>query len=210
MHSPQDRVVEVENAAKMYHAAKHPKSFITLDGADHLLSQKKDSKYAGDMIATWAKKYIDLPEKEALKAEKEVAVRLGPEGFTTDIMVRKHGLTADEPEEVGGNDFGPSPYELLSSSLGACTAMTLQMYARRKKWDLEEVTVHLEHSKDYNNDLKHPEDTQSKIDHFDRIIELEGNLDETQKERLLEIADKCPVHRTLHADVKVNTKLKED
>jgi putative redox protein len=209
MHSPQDRIVEVENAAKMYHAARHPKSFITLDGADHLLSQKKDSKYAGDMIAAWARKYIDLPQKEILKPLKEVAVRLGAEGFTTDIMMGRHGLTADEPESVGGNDFGPSPYDLLSASLGACTAMTLQMYARRKKWDLQEVVVHLEHYKDHIDDAQEAEDPKSKIDHFDRIIELEGNLTAEQRAKLLEIANKCPVHRTLHADVQVNTRLQE-
>lgn len=207
MHSPQDRIVEIENAAKMYHAARHPKSFVTLDGADHLLSQKEDSKYAGDMIAAWSKKYIDLPQKEKLQPLKEVAVRLGTEGFTTDIMMGAHGLTADEPESVGGNDFGPSPYELLSASLGACTAMTLQMYARRKKWDLQEVVVHLEHYKDHIDDAQEVNNPKSKIDHFDRIIELEGALDDKQRARLLEIANKCPVHRTLHSDIQVNTRL---
>ncbi|HKK73660.1 MAG TPA: alpha/beta fold hydrolase [Saprospiraceae bacterium] len=209
MHSPQDKIVEIENAAKMYQAARHPKSFVTLDGADHLLSHKKDSKYAGDMIATWARKYLTLPEKEALEVEKEVAVRLGNEGFTTEIMMGKHSLTADEPESVGGNDFGPSPYDLLSASLGACTSMTLQMYARRKKWDLQEVVVHLEHYKDHIDDAQETEDPKSKLDHFDRIIELEGDLDEEQRAKLLEIANKCPVHRTLHSDIKVNTRLQD-
>ncbi len=209
MHSPQDRTVEIENAAKIYDAAFHPKSFVTLDGADHLLTNKADSLYAGDMIASWAKRYIDLPEKEKLKVEKDVAVRLGAEGYTTDIMVRKHGLTADEPIEVGGNDFGPTPYDLVSAGLGACTAMTLQMYARRKGWDLQEVDVQLSHSKDYVDDQKNLEQTKSKIDHFQRSIQLEGNLDEEQKARLLEIADRCPVHRTLHGDIKVSTMLKE-
>ncbi len=208
MHSPQDRTVAVENAAKIYHAARHPKSFISLDGADHLLSDKRDSLYAGSMIASWAERYVNVPEKEKLKVEKEVAVRLGSEGYTTDIMVRQHSLTADEPESVGGNDFGPSPYELLSAGLGACTAMTLQMYARRKKWDLREVVVHLEHYKDYAEDFQKTEEEGSKIDHFDRILELEGDLDDDQRQRLVEIANKCPVHRTLHSDIQVNTKLK--
>jgi putative redox protein len=210
LHSPQDRTVEIENAAKIYSAAFHPKSFVSLDGADHLLSKKEDALYTGDMIAAWAKRYINIPKKEALKVDKEVAVRLDKEdGFTTDIMVRQHALIADEPENVGGNDFGPSPYDLVASGLGACTVMTLHMYARRKKWDLEEVTVHLEHYKDYAADFQNPEGKQSKIDHFDRVIELEGNLDEKQKQRLLEIADKCPVHRTLHNEVKVVTRLKK-
>lgn len=207
MHSPQDRTVEIENAAKIYKAAMHPKSFITLDGADHLLSKKADSLYAGELIATWAKRYIDLPEKSDLKAEKQVAIRLGSEGFTTEVMVRQHSLTADEPESVGGNDFGPTPYELVAAGLGACTAMTMQMYARRKKWDLKEVTVHLQHYKDYAEDLANMDNDKSKIDHFDRNIIVEGDLTEEQKQRLLNIADKCPVHRTLHSDIKVNTKI---
>lgn len=207
LHSPQDRTVEIENAAKIYHAAHHPKSFITLDGADHLLSKKEDSLYAGEMIATWAKRYIDIPKAENLKAKKQVAVRLGAEGFTTEVMARKHSLTADEPESVGGNDFGPTPYELVAAGLGACTAMTMQMYARRKKWDLKEVTVQLKHYKDYAEDAADVENQKSKIDHFDREITVEGDLSEEQKQRLLVIADKCPVHRTLHGDVKVESRI---
>ena len=209
MHSPQDHIVEVENAAKIYQAAMHPKSFISLDGADHLLSDKRDSLYVGDLIASWAKRYLDIEEKEALEREKTTAVRLGDEGYTTDVMVRQHSLTADEPVSVGGNDFGPSPYELLSASLGTCTAMTMHMYARRKKWPLKEVRVHLDHYKDYASDFADAENPKSRIDHFERLIEIEGDLDEKQRNRLLEIADKCPVHRTLHSDVKVLTKLKE-
>jgi uncharacterized OsmC-like protein/esterase/lipase len=207
MHSPQDMTVEVQNARRLYNAAMHPKSFISLDGADHLLSEKKDSLYAGEMIACWAKRYIDQPKVEKLKAEKQVAVRLGDNGFTTDVMVRHHGLTADEPESVGGNDYGPSPYELVTAGLGACTAMTLQMYARRKKWPLEEVTVQLNHYKDHAEDCQNLEDPKSKIDHFDRVIFIEGDLDDKQRERLLEIANRCPVHRTMHNEVKVNTVL---
>lgn len=210
LHSPQDLTVEIENAARMYHAARHPKSYISLDGADHLLSAKEDSRYAGEVIASWVSRYVPRPKKEALKVEKEVAVRLGEgEGFTTDVMVRRHGLTADEPESVGGNDYGPSPYELVTAGLGACTAMTLQMYARRKKWPLQEVRVHLDHFKDHAEDCENLEDPKSKIDHFSRIIELEGDLDEQQRQKLLEIANKCPVHRTLHNPVKILTELRE-
>ncbi len=209
MHSPQDLTVEIGQASKIYGAARHPKSFVSLDGADHLLSNKEDSFYVGEVIATWVKRYIDLPKKEKLQVVKEVAVRLGNEGFTTEIMARHHSLTADEPVSVGGNDYGPSPYELLNASLGACTAMTLQMYARRKKWDLQEVEVHLEHYKDYAADMENVEDSRSKMDHFDRVIKIKGDLNGEQRQRLLEIADKCPVHRTLHNDVKVITKFGE-
>lgn len=207
MHSPQDRIVDIANAARIYEAARHPKSFVSLDGADHLLQDKQDSQYAGNVIANWAERYLEIPVKEALRSGRDIAVRLGAEGYTTEIMVRHHALTADEPESIGGNDFGPSPYELLSAGLGACTAMTLQMYARRKKWDLREVTVHLDHRKDYAHDLLEMKDPSSKIDHFDRLIELEGDLSEAQRQRLLEIADRCPVHRTLHQEVQVSTRL---
>ena len=210
MHSPQDRTVEVENARRIYSTAHHPKSFISLDGADHLLSRKKDSLYAGDMIACWAKRYINQPEKETLKVEKQVAVRLGKEGFTSDVMVRQHSLTADEPESIGGNDFGATPYELVAAGLGACTAMTIQMYARRKKWVVDEVTVHLDHKKDYAqamNDVAN--EKPIKIDQFNREIILEGDLTAEQRKRLMEIADKCPVHRTLHGKVEINTVLGE-
>ena len=209
MHSPQDMTVEVENAAKIYLVAKHPKSFVTLDGADHLLTNKEDSQYAGEVIGTWVKRYLDIQPKEVLKPEKTVAVRLAGEGYTTEVMVRHHHLTADEPASVGGNDFGPGPYELVAAGLGACTVMTLKMYARRKKWDLQEVTVHLDHFKDYKEDAEATENPKSKIDYFQRVIDIKGDLDDEQRARLLEIADRCPVHRTLHSEVKIETKLKD-
>ncbi len=210
MHSPQDLTVSIDNAAKIYLAARHPKSFISLDGADHLLSNKLDSNYAGEMIACWVKRFLQVPAKETLRTEKDVAVRLeASAGFTTEIMVRHHSLTADEPESIGGNDFGPGPYELVAAGLGACTAMTMRMYARRKKWDLQEVRVHLSHRKDYLADQEALDDPKSKIDHFDRLIEIEGDLDDRQKARLMEIADRCPVHRTLHSDIKISSELGE-
>lgn len=207
MHSPQDRTVNIDNAARLYTTAMHPKSFISLDGADHLLGDKMDAQYVGDTIASWVKRYLALPAQEKLRRDKTVAARLGDKGFTTEIMVRHHSITADEPVSIGGNDFGPSPYELLTSGLGACTAMTLQMYARRKKWDLKEVKVHLAHFKDYASDMADTENSKSKIDHFDLKLELEGDLDEKQRARLLDIANKCPVHRTLHQEVAINVEL---
>lgn len=209
LHSPQDRTVEIENAAKLYQAAHHPKSFVSLDGADHLMSKKEDSHYVGEVIANWSKRYISVPEKEKLNTQQQVAVRLGEEGYTTEVMVRHHNLTADEPASVGGNDFGPTPYELLSASLGACTAMTIQMYARRKKWQIEEVVVHVNHNKDYASDCESCDDPKSKIDVFDRVIELKSDLEEEQINRILEIADRCPVHRTLHNEVEVKTRIEK-
>jgi uncharacterized OsmC-like protein/esterase/lipase len=207
MHSPQDEVVEIENARKIYTSAFHPKSFISLDGTNHLITQKEDAAYVGETISAWSKRYLNIEEKEGLQVKKEVAVRLGDAGYTTEVMVRHHQLVADEPTSVGGNDFGPSPYELVTAGLGTCTAMTLQMYARRKKWDLQEVIVHLEHYKDYAKDMMDPDTQTSKIDHFDRHIELIGELDEDQRMKLLEIANKCPVHRTLLGEIGINTYL---
>jgi len=207
LHSPQDRIVEIDNAAKIYGAAYHPKSFITLDGADHMLTDKVAASYAGNTIASWVSRYIDLPKKEKLDTDKQVVAKLGSEGYTTEILAGQHGLIADESEEVGGDDFGPSPYELLSSALAACTVMTLQMYARRKKWDLKEVKVHINHGKKYVEDCNNCDEKTSKIDHFERCIEVEGDLSEEQVERLLEIANRCPVHRTLSRDISISTDL---
>lgn len=208
MHSPQDRTVNIDEAAKLYGAAHHPKSFISLDGADHLLTDASDAHYAGEVIAGWSSRYISAPASAPIRSDKEVAVRLGPEGFTTEVMVRHHHLTADEPTKIGGNDYGPGPYELVSAGLGACTAMTIQMYARRKKWQVDSVEVHINHSKDYAEDMAASEEKPTKIDRFDRTLVLRGDLDDTQKARLLEIADRCPVHRTLHETVEVKTILK--
>lgn len=207
LHSPQDTTVGIANAAEIYSAAMHPKSFVSLDGADHLLSEKEDSIYSGNLIASWATRYIKSNEKIVLKKAKQVSVRIGEDGFTTDILAGKHYLRADEPVSVGGNDFGPNPYELLLSSLGACTVMTLKMYADRKKWPLEEITVHLSHGKNYVEDCNTCEEGGAKIDVIEKSIEIKGNLDEKQIQRLLQIADKCPVHKTLHNEVRVETVL---
>lgn len=209
MHAPEDKIVELDNATQIFKSANHPRSFISLDGADHLLSRKADSEYVGALIAQWANKYIDFVEEDKLQSDAYVAVRTGEKGYTTDIKVGKHYLTADEPEDVGGKNLGPSPYAYLLAALGACTSMTLRMYADRKKWDLKEVIVHLEHQKTHALDAENSEGTSRKIDEMTRVIELEGNLDETQRARLLEMADRCPVHRTLHNDVVIKSSLKE-
>lgn len=209
MHSPQDETVGVNNAAELYEYARHPKSFISLDGADHLLSNAADSEYAGKVISSWVARYVDIEEKKKLKPSKRVLARIGSDGFTTDIKTGNHTLRADEPLSVGGDDFGPNPYDLLLSSLGACTAMTMRMYADRKGWEIEEINVHLSHEKQHSKDCNECETTSGYIDKIEKEIEINANLDEQQIQRLIEIADKCPIHRTLHNEVQVFTKLKE-
>ncbi len=205
LHSPQDRIVSISNAEEIYREARHPKSFVSLDGADHLLSREADSTYAGRVIASWASRYLSWPEQPRLKSDHQVAASLdAADGFTTELKAGNHYLTADEPRNFGGQDFGPSPYELLSAGLAACTAMTLQMYAKRKGWPLENVEVHTSHGKEH---AKHGaeclEDPEARIDTFRRQITLSGPLDDTQRKRLLEIADRCPVHRSLSSPTQI-------
>lgn len=206
LHSPQDAIVSVNNAEEIYMAAHHPKSFVSLDGADHLLSRKEDSIYTGKVIAGWASRYVAIPELELISSKQDVAASLNKnDGFTTDLKLGKHYLTADEPTSFGGKDYGPTPYELVSSGLAACTAMTIQMYAKRKGWDLQNVEVHISYEKKHAIDCEHCETETAKIDTFTREIKFEGNLDEKQLKRLLQIADKCPVHKTLHSKTQIVT-----
>ena len=208
MHSPQDDTVGIKNAEEIYVAARHPKSFVSLNGADHLLMNKKDSVYAGEVIAGWAQRYVDIPQESNLKSKHQVVASLDKEdGFTTIMKVGNHYMTADEPISFGGNDFGPSPYELVSAGLSACTAMTVQMYVKRKGWPLENIEVHTTYSKSHAEDCKNCESDTAKIDTFHRQIKLTGDLDEKQIVRILQIADKCPVHKTLHNETQVITKL---
>ena len=206
-HSPQDKVVEVKNAREIYNAAHHPKSFISLNGANHLLTNKKDSFYVGQVIASWANRYINSDDKEELSTDKSVVVRIGREKYTTEIVARNHSILIDEPRKYGGKDAGMSPYELLLASLGSCTAITIRMYADKKKWDLSEVKVHLEHFKQHAKDSDCCETETPKIDMFIREIKLQGNLTNEQKQRLLQIANHCPVHRTLENKIIINTSL---
>lgn len=207
LHSLEDSIVEIKNAEELYVAAKHPKSFVSLDHADHLLSKKEDSIYAGKVIAAWASRYLSIPTKEKLTTDHQVVANLGDEGFTTQLKAGKHYFTSDEPENVGGNDFGPTPYDFLSAALAACTSMTIQVYVKRKKWPLQNVETHVTHNKDHVEDCENCERNTSKIDVFEREIILEGNLDEEQQQRVLEIADKCPVHRTLSNKITIHTQL---
>jgi putative redox protein len=205
LHSPQDSIVSIANAETIYREARHPKSFVSLDGADHLLGNNKDSTYAGRVIASWASRYLSWPEGPSLKSDHHVVASLdGQDGFTTEMKAGNHYLTADEPQNYGGQDFGPSPYELLSASLSACTAMTLQMYARRKEWPLENVEVHTSYGKEHALDgVNCLEDPQARIDTFRREIILSGPLGTDQRKRLMEIASRCPVHRSLSSPTQI-------
>ena len=209
LHSPQDDTVGIKNAEEIYHAAHHPKSFVSLDGADHLLMRKEDSVYAGQLIAGWSQRYLPIPENEELSTEHNVVASLdASDGFTTALKVGSHFMTADEPLSFGGNDYGPSPYELVSAALSACTVMTIQMYAKRKGWSLDNVQAHTSYSKSHAKDCENCETDNSKLDTFVREITISGNLDEKQKSRIMQIADKCPIHKTLNSTVQIITKLK--
>ncbi len=200
-HAPEDRIVDVENAKKIYMAANHPKSFVSLDGANHLLTNKTDSQYVADVLATWATRYIPTPaestESKMVAKDGRVVVKERNRSFTQDLVARSHHVVADEPTNVNGDDLGMTPYELLLSSLGACTAMTLRMYAKRKGIDLEHITVELEHDRIHVDDCKTCEEQSAKVDRIRKFIKLEGDITEAQHERMLEIAEMCPVNRTL-------------
>lgn len=206
VHSPVDELISVENARKIFEAAKHPKSFVAVDGADHLLTKPKDARYVATVIAAWAARYaLDRTGAEPPPAEGTVEVVESHAGqFGQRIAVGRHRITADEPEPIGC-DTGPSPYDLLLSALGACTSMTVRMYANRKGWPLEHVSVHLQHDKVHASDCEECETKDGKVDRIDRHITFTGDLDTEQRARLMDIADKCPVHRTLHSEVKVHT-----
>jgi putative redox protein len=215
MHSPGDRVVGIDNAADIYRAAHHPKSFVSLDQADHLLSDARDSRYAGEIVATWAGRYLAPAEESALPSippeviDNRVTARTGMEGFRTELFVNGFPMVADEPVAYGGSNEGPSPYEYLLAALGACTGMTLQMYARRKGWPLTAAVVRLSHRKIHAEDCRDCDEQDRRIDTFVRELELNGELDEAQRQRLLEIAGQCPVHRTLTGEVRIETTLRQ-
>ena len=211
MHAPLDDIVEIDNASALFMAAKHPKSFVSLDKADHLLSAARNSLYAGRLLAEWASNY--LPEQQADAApevaEGEVVATTYTDSFRTDLSVGSHTLIADEPASVGGTNLGPSPYGLLSAALASCTSMTLKMYATVKKLELRSATVRVWHRKIHAEDCIDCEAKDGRIDEFHREISFAGNLTPEQEQRLMEIADRCPVHRTLHSEVKVRSRLAE-
>lgn len=208
MHAPTDQTVDITNASSIFLAAKHPKSFVTLDDADHLLSRPEDADYAADVIAAWSRRYLGLKDDvaEAVEHEGDVLVsEADPAGFLQDVASGAKHLLADEPKSVGGTDLGFTPYQLVSAGLGACTSMTIRMYARRKGWPLEHVSVEVTHNKIHAADCEACETTEGKVDVFHRSIRLVGDLTEEQQAKCMEIADKCPVHRTLEHEIRVKT-----
>lgn len=209
MHSPRDTVVDIENAGRIFTAAKHPKSFVSLDPSDHLVSRREDAKYCGHVLAAWAERYLEAKSEQLPAApEGKVLVQETLEGpFTEQIIVGRHVMRADEPVSAGGMDTGPSPYDLLLAGLGACTAMTIRMYADLKKLPLERVSVELKHEKIHAKDCESCETREDRIDRIERVVHLRGGLDAAQRAKLLEIASKCPVHRTLHSEVIIPTRL---
>lgn len=207
-HSPVDQTVGVDNAARIFKAAKHPKSYISLDQADHLLTRTADAEYVGTVLGAWAQKYVESRKDGSPAPEGDVMTRTGDE-FRTEVQAGTHSLVADEPEEVGGTDKGPTPYDLLLAALGSCTGITLRMYADRKEWPLEEAIVHLTHEEVHAEDCAHCDTSEGKVDRIERELELIGELSSEQRDRLLEIANKCPVHRTLHSDIDVRTRLQD-
>jgi len=207
LHAPRDATVGVENASQIFLAAKHPKSFVTLDDADHLITDPSDAEYTADVIAAWSKRYLSLPAPEKTVDVPEGVLRVteaDADGFLQDVQSGPHHVFADEPVSFGGTDRGLSPYGLLSAGLGACTSMTIRMYARRKGWALKSVSVDIRHAKEHARDAA---ENGAKVDHFARVVRLEGDLSQDQRQRLLEIADRCPVHRTLERSSTIETAL---
>lgn len=220
LHAPLDAVVAIDNASDIFQTALHPKSFVSLDDADHLLTRARDARFAASVIAGWAGRYLGEPAQSPSMAEQAsttTSTNVSPDDETVRVTERdtgafavaintgRHSWLGDEPQSAGGDDLGPNPYQMLTAALGACTAMTLRMYAQRKQWPLEKVTVTLKHSKIHAQDCAECETRSGKVDRIERHVGIKGDLDAAQRERLLEIADKCPVHRTLHSEVHVVT-----
>lgn len=210
MQSPTDDTVGIDNATRIFVAAKHPKSFVSLAGADHLLSGKRDAAYVADVIAAWAERYIDsmAAEPVAISGEapgKVVVSETRNSKFQQTITIGPHQMLADEPIAAGGADSGPGPYDFVLAGLGACTSMTMRMYADRKSLPLERVTVTLKHNRIHAEDCAECETRVGMLDQFERVIAMEGALDAEQRGKLMEIADKCPVHRTLKSEIRIVT-----
>jgi putative redox protein len=221
MHSPVDALVGIDSASRIFSLAKHPKSFVSLDRADHLLTRRADADYVASVLSGWAGRYLDEVDGgggDAARAEAaghgqtlepgvvEVA-EAGTGKYIQLVRTGHHRLQADEPRSVGGDDAGMTPYDLLLAGLGACTTMTLRMYAERKQWPMQRASVRLRHDRVHAADCADCETVDGRIDEISRTLALEGDLDDAQRAKLLEIADRCPVHRTLSGEIKIRTRL---
>jgi putative redox protein len=208
LHAPRDEIVGIDNARRIFEAAHHPKSFVTLGEADHLLTGVADAAYAAALISAWVEPYLGERPEDGAPPEGQVAVETAGGPFTQSVEAGRHDFLADEPKVHGGDDMGLSPYDLLLAGLGACTNMTLQLYARRKGWPLERVRTRLTHAREHAADCEHCPDEVVRLDVITREIEMDGALTEEQTTRLMEIADKCPVDRTLtgHIDIRTSRK----
>ncbi len=209
-HSPVDQTVGIDNAGLIFGAAKHPKSFVSLDKADHLLSKRADAEYVAAVLSAWSSRYVatDAPAVPEVKPVDGAVVvqETGWGKFQQAIAAGPHRLLADEPESYGGKNSGPTPYDLLLAGLGACTVMTVRLYADRKKWPLERTQAVLRHEKIHAEDCAECETKDGRIDHITRELRFHGDLDAEQRAKLVEISEKCPVHRTLHSEVSIETK----
>jgi len=213
-HSPVDQVVSIDEAARIYTAARHPKSFVSLDHADHLLSQLEDAHYIATVLSAWVSRYVDelhnagddLRQQNKAIKEGTVVIKESDKKFTREINTTHHSLISDEPINVGGADKGPNPYELLLAALGSCTSMTLRMYANHKKLDVQSIEIELHHSRIHAEDCATCEEQSALVDKITRIIKLTGQLTDKQRARMLEIANQCPVHKTMKNQIVIETK----
>ncbi len=206
LHSPLDKIVSIEEATRIFVEAKHPKSFITLDKADHLLSDPEDAEYVANTIAAWAARYIEVTDVENQNAQKgEVLIGEGNHNFLREVASDDHYWLSDEPKAYGGDNLGPDPYEQLLSSLGTCTSMTLRMYCNHKGWKVDDIEVSLNHARIHKEDCEQSSQDNCKVELIEKTIVIEGDLDEKQKARLMEVADRCPVHKTLLSQLEINS-----
>jgi uncharacterized OsmC-like protein/alpha/beta superfamily hydrolase len=211
MHAPGDDIVGIDNASHIFLAAKHPKSFVSLADADHLLGNPRDAAYVADMIAAWAGRYLEMevaPTLAATQLGTVVVTETRAGKLQQTITVGRHSLIADEPVAAGGLDSGPNPYDLLLAGLGACTSMTLRLYAERKQLPLERVSVKLAHSRIHAEDCETCETKEGMLDRIDKEITVAGPLDDDARARLLEIAEKCPVNRTLKSEIDIRATIR--
>ena len=205
-HAPLDDIVSIDEASRIFIAAKHPKSFITLDKADHLLSDASDADYVANTISAWASRYIDAKAEQSQPVHPgELFVGEGNQKFLREVSSDDHNWLSDEPVKVGGDNLGPDPYEQLLASLGTCTSMTLRMYANHKGWPVNDIKVQLKHARTHREDCEQPDNKQCKVEVLDKTVTIEGDLDESQQKRLKEVADRCPVHKTLLGELEITS-----